>query len=239
MKNKKINSVYSQWSPCLRGEIGAAGPCLALLFSAASCLFVASCSGPATPSQQPRSALLDAPAGAAGVTSSTPVERYFPLVDGIVYSYATENDTQGSGVLIARVHRVDATHGELIFPTGRKRFSYAADGVHIEPTGDLVLAAPVVRGATFRGQNGGQAIIAETGLAVTVRAGGFTDCVRVVEERGGDLRARFTTTFCPDVGIVVIEAQSGEIYERAELVSAGPAVQWKDGVTVEPGPAPP
>lgn len=202
-------------------------------------LFPAACSGPAAPSQQPQSAILNAPPGAAGVTSSTQAERYFPLVDGTVYSYATENDAQGRGVLIARVHRVDATHGELIFPTGRKRFSYSAEGVRIEPTGDLVLATPIAPGATFRGQNGGQATIAETALAVTVKAGSFTDCVRVVEERGGDRRARYTTTFCPDVGIVVIEAQSGEIYERAELVSAGPAVQWKDGVTVEPGPAPP
>ena len=219
-------------SACPRGDIGGAGLCLALLLSTAAC------SGPAPSTPQAQSTLLDAPTGAAGVTSSTPAERYFPLVDGTVYSYATEND-QGRGVLMARVHRTDATHGELVFPTGRKRFSYSPEGVRIEPSGDFVLAAPVARGATFRGQNGGRAVIEDIALAVSVKAGTFKDCVRVVEERGGDVRARYTTTFCPDVGIVVIEAQSGEISERAELVSAGPAVQMKDGVTVETGPAPP
>jgi hypothetical protein len=200
---------------------------------------VAACSGPATSSQPSQSALLTTPSGAVGVASGTPAERYFPLVDGTIYSYATESDTEGRGVLTARVHRADATHGELVFTTGRKRFSYTPEGVRSEPSGNFVLAAPVVRGATFRGQNGGRAIIEDTAVVVTVKAGTFQGCVRVMEERGGDRRARFVTVFCPDVGIVIVEAQSADNYERAELVSAGPAVQWKDGVTVEPGPAPP
>ena len=202
----------------------------------ASLLGLAACSGSSTP--HTTSKFFVPPSGAGDVSSSTAAERYFPLVDGTVFNYATQNEARGNGVLIARVHRVDATHGDLVFPTGRKRFSYTPEGVRILPSGDFVLAAPVVRGATFRGQNGGRAVIEETSLVIDVKAGSFKDCVRVVEERGGDRRARYATTFCPDIGIVVLEAESGELYERAELVSAGPAVNIEDGVTIDPGAAP-
>lgn len=181
------------------------------------------------------SKFFDPPTGAAGASSQTDVERYFPLVDGNIYSYQTENEAGERGLLIARVHRSDATHGELHFPTGKRKFVYAADGVHIEPTGDFVLAAPLVAGATFRGQNGGQARIEDTEVVIDVRAGSYRGCIRVVEDRGGDRRARYVTTFCPGVGVVAIEAQSGSTYERAELVSAGPPVNIeRDGLSVVP-----
>lgn len=179
------------------------------------------------------------PTGAAGASSSTEVERYFPLVDGTIFHYETTNEAGERGVLIARVHRADAAHGELIFPTGKKRFTYTPQGVVIEPSGDFVLAAPITPGARFRGQNGGRAVIEGTDVVIDVKAGSYRGCVRVVEERGGDKRARYATTFCPDVGIVALEAQAGMSFERAELVSAGPPVNLeREGVTVVPGAAP-
>jgi hypothetical protein len=45
-----------------------------------------------------------------------------------------------------------------------------------------------------------------------------------IEERGGDVRATYTTTFCPDVGIVLLEVDAGMQSERAELRSYGPPV---------------
>lgn len=186
------------------------------------------------------------PTGAAGASSSTEIERYFPLVDGTIFHYETTNEAGERGVLIARVHRTDATHGELIFPTGKKRFTYTPEGVRLDPAGDFVLAAPITPGARFRGQNGGRAVIEGTDVVIDVKAGSYRGCVRVVEERGGDKRARYATTFCPDVGIVALEAQAGMSFERAELVSAGPPVNLeREGVTVVPGappdapPAPP
>jgi hypothetical protein len=203
-------------------------------------LLVAACSSPAASSAG--SKFFDAPTGLAGASSSTDVERYFPLVDGTIFHYQTENEAGERGVLIARVHRIDATRGELIFPTGKKRFTYTPQGVRLEPAGDFVLAAPIAEGATFRGQNGGRAVIEDTQVVIDVKAGSYRGCVRVVEERGGDRRARYATTFCPGVGIVSLEAQAGMTFERAELVSAGPPVNVeRDGMTVVPGsePAPP
>jgi hypothetical protein len=41
------------------------------------------------------------------------------------------------------------------------------------------------------------------------------------------------TTFCPDVGIVLLEAASGAAIERAELKSYGPPVEiGPDGLSV-------
>lgn len=202
--------------------------------AAALALACAGCSGaPSKPGDS--SKFFADPSGAAGVTSNTAVERYFPLVDGTVFSYATETADGAQGLLIARVHRTDATHGELLFPTGAKRFEYTPQGVRLLPAGSFVLAAPISVGATFRGQNGGRARIEDIAVVIDVRAGSYRNCLRVVEERGGDRPARYATTYCPDVGIVSLEAQAGTQYERAELVSAGPAVNIeKDGVTVEP-----
>jgi hypothetical protein len=200
-------------------------------------LLVAACSAPAAKSEG--SKFFDAPTGLAGASSSTDVERYFPLVDGTIFHYQTTNEAGERGVLIARVHRIDAMRGELVFPTGKKRFTYTPQGVRLEPAGEFVLAAPIAEGATFRGQNGGRAVIEDTQVVIDVKAGSYRDCVRVVEERGGDRRARYATTFCPGIGIVALEAQAGMTFERAELVSAGPPVNVeRDGVTVVPGPEP-
>lgn len=185
------------------------------------------------------------PTGVSGVSSNTDVERYFPLVDGTVFSYRTETEDGDSGILVARVHRTDATHGELLYPTGKKRFVYTPDGIRQEPSAfahdgapsfNFVLKGPLQRGTTFRGQNGGRAEIVEIGVVMDVKAGSYQNCLRVVEQRAGDRPARFATTFCPDVGVVAIEASSGMSFERAELVSAAPAVNINDGTTVVPGP---
>ncbi|MEZ4302241.1 MAG: hypothetical protein R3B70_45355 [Polyangiaceae bacterium] len=198
---------------------------------------VLACSAPAATTTSP---MMTPPTGVTGVSSSTDVERYFPLIDGTVFHYETTNESGGKGVLIARAHRTDATHGELVFPTGKKRFVYTSGGVILEPDGGFVLASPIAPGATFRGQNGGRAVIDDTAVVIDVRAGSFRDCVRVVEERGGDRRARYSTTFCPDVGIVAIEAEAGTTYERADLVYTGPPVDIeRDGLTVTPAPPPP
>jgi hypothetical protein len=190
--------------------------------------------GPAAPSQ-----LTEPPPGAVGVSSNTELERYFPLIDGTVFAYETESADGDRGRQVARVHRTDATHGELVYPDGRKRYMYSPTGIRVDPTGELVLAPPLTVGGTFRGQHG-LARIEDVDASIEVRAGSFKHCLRLVEERGGDRRARFVTTFCPDVGVVAIEATSGTAYERAELVSTGPPVRMQaDGTTITRGAPPP
>jgi hypothetical protein len=173
------------------------------------------------------------------VSSGASVERFFPLVDGQIYQYATSNELNDRGLLIARVFRSDPGHGELRYPSGKvKRFEYGPDGVKLMPSGAYILKAPLDPSATWRGENGGQTSVLSMNATVEVPAGTFTGCVQTMEERRGDRPVRFATTFCPDVGIVLLEAASGANLERAELKSYAAALEMKpDGVDKTGGPA--
>lgn len=191
---------------------------------------IAACGPPPPPQDR-------GPAPAPEQSSGFAAERYFPLIDGHVLSYRTETETGGKGVLTARVHRTDATQGELRYAGGKtKRFQYTPGGVLLLPDLGLVLPEPITKGAQFRGQIGGTATVLDVGVVIDVPAGSFRDCVRVVEERRGDVRTTLSTVFCPDVGVVLMEVSSGMQFERAELQSAGPPVVIQEGTDVKKEP---
>ena len=164
-----------------------------------------------------------APRGGAtkDVTSGTALERYFPIVDGKIYHYVTENEMGEVGLLIARAGRTSERAGQLHFPTGSKRFEYAPDGVTVTVDGATVyvLKQPLAVGTTWRGEHGGATRILSIAAAVDVPLGHFDACVQTLEERGGDRPVRYATTFCPGIGVVLLEAASGVSLERASLKS--------------------
>jgi hypothetical protein len=171
--------------------------------------------------------------GVQQASSGSKFERYFPLVDGMVYNYATLNEVGDQGMLVARVHRVDATHGELRFPRGTKRFEYAPDGVVLHAAGGAtyVLKAPLEVGASWRGEHGGTTRVVRLDAEADTPAGRFGGCIVTLEERGGDRPMRIGTTFCPEVGVVQLEAAAGANLERAVLKSyASPLKLGPDGV---------
>ncbi|MFO0593496.1 MAG: hypothetical protein U0441_38500 [Polyangiaceae bacterium] len=191
-------------------------------------------------SASPRPAGVDSflapPDGARDVQSDTDVERWFPLVDGNIYSYRTHAEDGDAGLLVLRAHRIDAAHGEMLYKNGRrKRFTYTERGVLIDGTDTFVIATPIAEGTSFRGQNGCPARIDSVGVVMDVPAGRFRDCARVVESCTGDRRVRFTTTLCPATGIIAMEAESGMSFDHAELQSLGPPLDITDGTTVIPG----
>src|SRR5580692_1351730 len=154
--------------------------------------------------------------GQKDVASGTPVERFFPLVDGMVYNYATMNEVGEEGMLIARVFRADPKHGELRFPKGTKQFEFAAEGIVLAGSeGGYVLKTPIAVGTSWRGEHGGQSRILKIDAAVDPPAGHYDGCVQTLEERGGDRPMKWATTFCPDVGVVLLEVATGGNYERA------------------------
>ncbi|MCA9618760.1 MAG: hypothetical protein KC731_07055 [Myxococcales bacterium] len=166
-------------------------------------------------------------------SSGTPLEGLFPLVDQNQYHYATQTD-DGEGVLLARVVRDRPDGGTLRMPGGDKHFRYVGDGVTLDRQGMMpayVLKTPLAVGNRWRGEHGGWVEITAVDQPVQVPAGSYTGCVVTVEERRGDLPLRVATTFCPDVGIVVLEAASGQQSERATLQSYGPPIDLgPDGV---------
>ena len=76
--------------------------------------------------------------------SGSAVETYFPLEEGKMYSYET-NEGGEKGMLVARVHRTDPLHGELRLSNATKRFVYSTEGVAYD-TGAFILKAPVTVG---------------------------------------------------------------------------------------------
>jgi hypothetical protein len=172
-------------------------------------------------------------AGGEPLTSGTPLERLFPLVDRAVYQYVLEKD-DGQDVLLGRVARTSANRGTLDLPGGRKLFEYAPDGIKLVSAqwGPVyVLKQPLSMGNRWRGEHGGTVEIIAVDAAVDVPAGHYEDCVQTLETRGGDRPLRVATTFCPDTGIVLLEAAAGATLERAALKSYGPPVEiGPDGV---------
>jgi hypothetical protein len=173
------------------------------------------------------------PTGSANVTSGSAIERFFPLVDGMVYTYLTENEVADRGLLVARVHRIDATHGELRFPNGAKGFELSPQGVRLVGRGEtsFVLQTPLAKGTRWRGEHGGNSEILEATVSIDTPAGHYDGCVRTLEQRLGDRPTRYATTFCPDVGVVQIEVATGANFERATLKSYAPAMRMRDDGT--------
>lgn len=155
-------------------------------------------------------------------SSGTAAERYFPLEDGRLYHYVT-NDGGESGMLVARVHRADATHGELRLSNTQKRFVYGPAGVAYEG-GATILANPPTEGASWPGEHGGTTTLTSLDVSVTVPAGTFDGCARTVEQGGRVPDAVYTTTYCPDVGMVLLEVRAADAVARAELKSYGAPV---------------
>lgn len=174
-------------------------------------------------------------AGAKDVSSGTPYELLFPLVDGTLYQYETRDLAGGTGLSIVRVFRSSANEGEWRLPSATKRFVYTPSGLYLERFGARVplLEGPLVAGQTFPGEHGGRTRITSTDAAIEVPAGRFVRCVETVEERGGDAPARYRTVYCPGVGVVALEVEAGDAGEHAVLRSYGPPVAiGPDGATI-------
>lgn len=213
------------------------------LLASALVLVLAGCSGAADgTAAATRSPWLTPGTGQQNAVSGSQAERFFPLADGMVYTYGTLNEVGEQGLLVARVHRTDGMHGELRFPTGSKAFEIAPDGVVLRGRGgetSYVLKLPLAVGTSWRGEHGGQSRILNVDTAITTPAGRYEGCVQTLEERLGDRPTRYSTTFCPDVGVVQIEVATGANFERASLKSYAPPMRMReDGVEKLPAGAP-
>ena len=181
-----------------------------------------------------------APTGSAPASGSsgTPYERFLPLVDGTLLHYETEkftdSPTTGVGIITASVRRTSSTGGDLRLASRTRHIEYAPDGVVMVADGQrsYLIKAPLTVGTTWTGERGAQMAIVGVDLPVTVPAGTYQGCLRTEEARFGDSPGKVLTTYCPDVGIVVLEATNAAGMERASLKHFGPPVDLgPEGVT--------
>lgn len=162
------------------------------------------------------------PSSAAPPASGSRVERLFPLEEGKIYHYETKEGAD-TGMLVAKVHRVDATRGELRLSNATKRFVFTPDGVAYEG-GVFIIKEPIEVGASWPGEHGGATRIAAIDASVQVPAGSFGSCVQTVEEGGRPPGSRYEATYCPGVGMVLLVVRAGGHEARAELRSYGAPV---------------
>lgn len=168
-------------------------------------------------------------AGAGSGAKATPavsnVERFMPLQTNTVSAFETEIEGASHGVLMMRIERPTPSTAVLTVGGKGQRLEIVPEGIRLA-AGGWLLKAPLSEGASFKGQFG-TVVVSATDKSVQVPAGSFSGCVETIEESVA-VRKRVTTVFCPDVGIVVLEAEGslGDDYgrERAVLRSHGPAV---------------
>jgi len=160
----------------------------------------------------------------------TDVERYMPLKGDTVYAFETQIENSGEkGVLMMHVDRPRADQAVLTVGGKAQRLEIAKQGIRID-NGGWLLKAPLSVAATFRGQFG-EVVVRNIDAEVDVPAGHFKGCIETVEE-STTVKKRVTTVFCPDIGIVSLEAEGaiGDDYghEKALLRSYGPRVDIND-----------
>jgi len=163
------------------------------------------------------------PTGPAKVSSVSSVEQYFPLEEGRIYHYVTSENGE-TGMLVAKVHRSDGSHGELRLSNATKRFVYTPEGVAYAG-GAFILKGPLDVGATWPGEHGGTTRVATVDAAPKVPAGNYGSCVQTIEEGGRPPGSKYATTYCPGVGMVLLEIAVAGGEARAELKSYGAPVK--------------
>jgi hypothetical protein len=165
------------------------------------------------------------------------VEKYFPLTAGTVFAYDTVNeDTGEKGLLVFEVVRPRPGRADLkVGGQVKQRLELRSDGIsHLE--GGYLLKTPLTTGSQWKGR-WGTVTVNTVDRSVETRAGHFVGCIETVEEAqgaGGGKRA--TSVYCPEVGLVSLDAEgdndTGYAHERATLRSFGPRVDL--GAVAEP-----
>ena len=162
------------------------------------------------------------------------VARFLPAKGDVVLAYKTEDLATGSsGMAMMRVVPRGERRAEI---TGGKKPSsivYDDKGIRRVPEDTYLLVWPATEGRSWPVGPMATARIRSVTATVTVPAGTFHGCIEVVEERKTTAAgAVIVTTFCPDVGIVLLDAEGtgkdGTAHERMVLQSAGKAVSIDD-----------
>lgn len=158
--------------------------------------------------------------------------HYMPLNDNFVFAYETSSeDTAERGVLMIHVHK--PREGMVELGTGNRiqRLEVKPDGIR-HATGGYLLKSPLRPGQHWKGQFGDVSVITSN-RAIQVAAGKFSACLETLEQATIPVPKKVRTVFCPNVGIVLLEAEGlangSYTHESASLRSYGPAVDLNLG----------
>lgn len=164
------------------------------------------------------------------------VLRYYPFESSMQWSYMVRGPPGAPGLL--KVDKVIAFDGTTaVVQSGEASLTYqiAKEAIYREPAHAPLLKWPVVLGDKWPGAKGSNVEVTKVDAKVTVEAGTFDGCVETTESVGGDAAGLLRTTFCPDVGPVMVEihelnAPPGEMAAHlvARLRAFGLPVQFPE-----------
>jgi hypothetical protein len=159
-----------------------------------------------------------------------------PLVDGNQWAFDAEDDeTGGKGMFVTRVRRLPGPRFSLMSSQGSHVLEVRADGIVRQESKAYLLRAPLSAGAEWPGENGATVRVSAVDKIIEAPAGKFVGCVETMEQvlapSGKNPARRVTTTYCPDVGIVLLHAEAWEgaahVGEHATLRSFGKPAELK------------
>jgi len=135
-------------------------------------------------------------------------QHWYPLDAGNVWSFSIREVKGGPAILV--VTKVIAFDGTLaLLQTGSAETSLrvTADSIAREPSGSVLLRTPLRLGDKWAGATGSQVEVTRLDAAVTTDAGAFKGCVEITETFAGDDARTMHTTFCPEVGPVLVDVR--------------------------------
>lgn len=146
--------------------------------------------------------------------------RFYPFENGAQWSYMVYGPPGAPGLL--KVDKVVAFDGTTaVVQSGDSTLTYRVtpEGIYREPAHAFLFKWPIVLGDRWQGAKGSNVEVTQVDAKITVEAGTFEGCAEITERVGGDVAGVLRTTFCPDVGPVLIDIQEtnappGEIPQR-------------------------
>lgn len=140
--------------------------------------------------------------------------RLYPLGRGFVWSYDVDTGTELSTLAISRVVRAEGDRFDVSSGGDPIAYERRPEGIFRPNDQVWLLKGPIRVGAEWTAAGGRQARVTSVSERLSTPAGDFSGCVEVRETGGADGR-EVATTYCPDVGPVMVDASM-----RSELTGA-------------------
>lgn len=144
------------------------------------------------------------------------VRSLYPLQAGNAWSYDVDT---GDGTAILAITRVTAVRGNVVeVVTGEtpSHYELRPDGIWRVERGAYLLHAPIAVGESWPSGGGLTATIERTEVSVETTAGHFDRCVEVRED-GTATGGTIHTTYCPEVGPVLVQTATALSHTTARV----------------------
>lgn len=135
------------------------------------------------------------------------VRSLYPLAVGDAWSYDVDTGEGARVLAITRVIGIRAGVAEVVTGQTSTRYELRPNGIWRVERGGYLLKSPIAIGASWMSGGDMTATITRTDIGVETTAGRFARCIEV-RETGAASGAVIHTTYCPDVGPVLVRTET-------------------------------